>query len=254
MTKIPWTDEAVNFYSWNCTPVGKECVHCFAKVRAGQFGFKPSAGADFIGVPVWRDKAYDELRKVAPGSTVFINTHSDTFHPQVPVDYPPRIFSLAKQRRDLLFLILTKRPEMAAEYGGALVFPPNLWMGVSVGIQSALHRLDVLRSLPVTGGRFVSFEPLLEDLGTVDLTGINWVIVGAETGEVRRPFDEMWGRALRDQCQAAAVPFWFKSCGGMFPDTAPELDGQLWRQIPEAFRAHREQHRVIVETQQTALF
>ena len=164
--------------------------------------------------------------------TVFVNSMSDLFHPNVPEDYIQRVFEVIEGTPHHQYQILTKRTKRLAEIGQRLDWPSNLWMGVSVENSKYRFRLDHLRSTDARI-RFVSAEPLLGSLENLDLRDIHWLIVGGESGPGARPMDSEWVTDLRDQCEAAEVPFFFKQWGGRTPKAGGrELDGLTYDEMP----------------------
>ncbi|MBL8066804.1 MAG: phage Gp37/Gp68 family protein [Chthonomonadaceae bacterium] len=141
--------------------------------------------------------------------TIFVNSMSDLFHKDVPVEYIQRVFGVMRTARWHRFQVLTKRADRLGEMDHAIDWPPNVWMGVSVENAAYVHRIDSLRK---TGAavKFLSLEPLLGPLPTLRLAGIDWVIVGGESGHLARPMDAAWATDLRDQCAKAGVAFFFK--------------------------------------------
>jgi len=164
--------------------------------------------------------------------TVFVNSMSDLFHAKVPTGFVRDVFNVMKETPQHTYQILTKRPLRARRMADQLEWPPNVWMGTSVEEPAALARVDELRQIPAAV-RFLSCEPLLSGLGKLDLRGIGWVIVGGESGRHARPVNPTWVAAIRDQCQAAEVPFFFKQWGGRTPKAnGRELEGRLWSEYP----------------------
>jgi protein gp37 len=164
--------------------------------------------------------------------TVFVNSMSDLFHEDVPLVYVRRVFDVMKRAHWHRFQVLTKRANRLAELSPRLKWMPNIWMGVSVESNRYRGRIDDLRS---TGAqtKFVSLEPLLGALHDLDLSGIDWVIVGGESGPRSRPMDPDWVAEIRDQCRRAEVPFFFKQWGGKNKKKAGRLlDGRTWDQMP----------------------
>jgi protein gp37 len=169
---------------------------------------------------------------------IFVNSMSDLFHEDVPVEFIKRAFNTMKAAERHTFQLLTKRSARLSSLAEELEWPSNLWVGVSVENQRWTHRLDDLRRVPA-GVRFVSAEPLLGAL-KLDLTGIDWVIVGGESGPVARPMQLGWARQIRDQCRANGVPFFFKQWGAHDVTghrstkamTGRILDGELWNELP----------------------
>lgn len=164
---------------------------------------------------------------------IFVNSMSDLFHDGVPVEFIMEVFGVIAATRRHTYQILTKRADRLAGLSPELPWPSNLWMGVSVEDADYVWRIDRLRQ---TGARikFLSIEPLIAPVGYLDLTGIEWVIVGGESGPRARPMDPDWVRSVRDQCVAAGVPFFFKQWGGRNKKRAGRiLDGRSWDEYPE---------------------
>jgi protein gp37 len=158
---------------------------------------------------------------------------SDLFHPAVPESYIRRVFAVIADTPQHQYQVLTKRAQRLAEVGQRLEWPRNLWMGVSVESARYGFRLDHLR-LVDAAVRFVSAEPLLGPLEAIDLDGIHWLIAGGESGPRSRPMDSAWVVSLRDQCQAAGVPFFFKQWGGRTPKAGGRaLNGRTYDDMPE---------------------
>lgn len=205
----------------------------------------------FEVVRPWRDHLEMPLKMKHP-KLIFVNSMSDLFHELLPESYIAEVFDVMRRAHWHQFQVLTKRAERLAETAPRLTWPTNVWMGVSVENEKYTWRIDRLRSVPAKR-RFVSFEPLLSAIPGVDLSGIHWAIVGGESGPGARPCAAEWVRDLRDQCQRAQVPFFFKQWGKLAnnPDqkdmTAKEfggsskggamLDGRLWREMPTVVSA-----------------
>jgi protein gp37 len=163
---------------------------------------------------------------------IFVNSMSDLFHPSVPVAYIHDVFDVIEDTPQHTYQVLTKRSKRLAQLGDRLQFPTNLWMGVSVESKRYSFRIDHLREVDAAV-RFVSAEPLLGPLPMLDLTGIHWLIAGGESGPNARPMDRSWVTDLRDQCDDAHVPFFFKQWGGRTAKAGGrELDGQLHDDMP----------------------
>lgn len=164
--------------------------------------------------------------------TVFVNSMSDLFHDDVPLEFIQRVFNVMRETPQHTYQVLTKRSKRLQRIGDELDWAPNVWMGVSVESARYKFRLNHLRSVDAAV-RFVSAEPLLGPLGDIDLTGIDWVIAGGESGPRARVMDISWGREIRDQCTAAGVSFFFKQWGGRTPKVGGrELDGRTWDDLP----------------------
>lgn len=247
-TKIEWTDA-----TWNpvrgCTKISPGCAHCYAETFAERFrgveGHPYEQGFDLRLVP---EKLTDPF--LWPSRRrVFVNSMSDLFHADVPDDYILRVARVMQAANWHTYQVLTKRSERMAEMlRTTLRFAaelPHIWWGVSVeNRRHGLPRIDHLHSAPAAV-RFLSVEPLLEDLGEVDLTGIHWMIVGGESGPGARPMHPDWVRSLRDQCRAAGVDFFFKQWGGTRKGKAGrELDGRTHDDQPPEAEAAMPDRRV----------
>jgi protein gp37 len=177
--------------------------------------------------------ALDKPLKWRKPQTIFVNSMSDLFHEDVPLDFIKRIFEVMRQADWHLFQVLTKRSERLADLAPLLDWPENVWMGVTVETADYVHRIDDLRRVSAAT-RFLSLEPLLGPLPDLNLDGIDWAIVGGESGPGSRPMAEAWATDLRDQCLNASVPFFFKQWGGKNKKKAGRiLEGQTWDQMPE---------------------
>jgi protein gp37 len=171
---------------------------------------------------------------------VFVNSMSDLFHARVPAPFIGQVFEVMARTPRHTYQILTKRPHRARRLAPDLPWPPNVWLGTSIETSDYLHRAGQLRQVPAAV-RFLSLEPLLGPLPGLDLDGIGWVIAGGESGPGHRPVGPDWVRAIRDQCQAADVPFFFKQWGGPTPKAGGRLlDGRTWDQMPASAAASRE--------------
>ncbi len=233
---IEWTDA-----TWNpvqgCTRVSPGCDHCYAETFAERFrgvkGHPYEQGFDLRLVPA---KLAEPLRWKAP-KMVFVNSMSDLFHKDVPDDYVEAVCRTMHRAGWHTYQVLTKRSSRLRNLlQGRLRFAadlPNIWWGVSVEDRAhGLPRIDHLRQAPAHV-RFLSIEPLLEDLGPLCLDGIHWVIVGGESGPGARPMHRDWVIAIREQCDRAGVPFFFKQWGGTRKSKAGrELDGRTYDDMP----------------------
>jgi len=190
---------------------------------------------------VLKTKDFESWDKLPPGR-VFLCDMTDLFHERMPVEFQDAIFNAIFKHDQHTYQILTKRPGIMARYitehFPAVArnwfhdkVPKNIWLGTSVGIKKAIPRINVLRRIPASI-RFLSIEPLLEDLGELDLTGIHWVIVGGESGAGWRPMNHDWARKIRDQCLEQKVPFFFKQSSAFRTEMGQELDGVRWEQYP----------------------
>ena len=172
-------------------------------------------------------------RALARPRTIFVNSMSDLFHPQVPTDDIRRVFEVIAETPQHTYQVLTKRSKRLALEADSLEWPSNLWMGVSVENSRYQFRVAHLQAAPAHV-RFLSCEPLLGPLDGLELDGVHWVIAGGESGARARPVDVSWVRSIRDQCGAAGVAFFFKQWGGRTPKAnGRELDGTLYDEMPE---------------------
>lgn len=228
---IEWTES-----TWNpvtgCTKVSPGCKHCYAERMAERLhamgqpnyrnGFELTLQPQMLELP---------LRWKKP-QTIFVNSMSDLFHRDVPLAYIRRVFDVMGRAHWHRFQVLTKRSERLAELSPKLDWASNIWMGVSVENEKYRGRIDDLRSSGA-GIKFLSLEPLLGPLPGLNLGGIDWVIVGGESGPGARPLDAAWVVDLRDQCLRANVPFFFKQWGGVNKKkTGRLLEGRTWDQLP----------------------
>lgn len=236
VSRIEWTEA-----TWNpvrgCTKISPGCKHCYAETFAERFrgvaGHPYEQGFDLRLVP---EKLAEPLRWVAP-KMIFVNSMSDLFHERVPDDYIVGVARVMVTAKWHTFQVLTKRSRrlcklLSTKLRFAAAYP-NIWWGVSVENQKyGLPRVDDLRSSPASI-RFLSIEPLIQELGSLDLRGIGWVIVGGESGPGARPMRKEWVLSIRNQCQNAGVPFFFKQWGGVRKSAAGrKLDGKTYDEFP----------------------
>src|SRR4051794_2471997 len=235
-SEIEWTGA-----TWNpvrgCTKITPGCAHCYAETFAERFrgvpGHPYEQGFDLRLVP---EKLAEPLRWKTP-KMIFVNSMSDLFHKDVPDHYVLSVARVMQAANWHTYQVLTKRSErlrdMLQTNLAAAVAEPHIWWGVSVeNRKHGLPRIDHLRAAPARV-RFLSIEPLLEDLGEINLEGIHWVIVGGESGAGARPMQKEWVLSLRDQCERAQVPFFFKQWGGVRKSAAGrELDGKKHDGLP----------------------
>lgn len=241
-TSIEWTE-----VTWNpvtgCDRVSPGCDNCYALTLAKrlqamgspryQSDGDPRTSGPGFGVTCHEDLVELPLHWRKP-RLVFVNSMSDLFHPEVPDEFITRVFDTMKAADQHTFQILTKRPQRLATMAEQLPWTANIWMGVSVENASYRFRIDHLRKVPAKV-RFLSIEPLIDDVGELDLTGVQWVIVGGESGHNARPIREEWVTSIRDQCVGAGVAFFFKQWGGRTPKAGGrELGGEYWDEMPEA--------------------
>jgi protein gp37 len=235
-SSIEWTDA-----TWNpvrgCTKISPGCKHCYAETFAERFrgvkGHPYEQGFDLRLVP---GKLGEPLRW-RTAKMIFVNSMSDLFHDQVPDEYIVAVAKVMTAAKWHTFQVLTKRSERISRLlATKLAFAslqPHIWWGVSVEDRKyGLPRVGHLRAA-AAAVKFLSVEPLLEDLGRVNLNGIDWVIVGGESGPGARPMDKQWALSLRDQCLKASVPFFFKQWGGVRKSTTGrKLEGKTYDELP----------------------
>jgi len=235
-SSIEWTDA-----TWNpvtgCTKVSAGCDFCYAERFSERFrgtpghpfenGFDLTLRPERLELPLgWRKPRM-----------IFVNSMSDLFHKDVPKEFIGRVFGTMEKAHWHTFQVLTKRSSLMRNFlrsrYGCSTGPAHIWCGVSVEDGTKLSRVRHLRESPA-GVRFLSIEPLIGPIGKLDLDGIDWVIVGGESGPKARPMEAEWVRSVRDQCTRARVAFFFKQWGGLRPKAGGhELDGREWSDFPK---------------------
>lgn len=230
-SRIEWTEA-----TWNpvtgCTKVSPGCQHCYAERMAYRLqamgnpnyvnGFQLTLHERVLRLPL----AWKKPRMV------FVNSMSDLLHEDVPLSFIEQVFEVMREASQHTFQVLTKRADRLPEVDGALDWPPNVWMGVSVETDRYCYRIDFLRR---TAARikFLSLEPLLGPLPSIRLSGVDWVIVGGESGPGARPMDAQWVLDIKDRCESGGIPFFFKQWGGVHKArNGRTLQGRTWDQIP----------------------
>jgi protein gp37 len=231
-SSIEWTDA-----TWNpvrgCTKISPGCKHCYAERFAERFRGVPGhpfeQGFDLRVIP---EKLEEPLRWKKP-QRIFVNSMSDLFHDEVPFKYIQKVFDVMNRANWHQYQVLTKRGEHIEELSPKLQWAPHIWMGVSVENEKYLYRIDHLRRTKAHV-KFLSIEPLLGPLAKINLRGIDWVIVGGESGPGARPMKEEWVTDIRNQCLRAGVAFFFKQWGGVQKKKAGRtLEGRTWDEMPE---------------------
>jgi protein gp37 len=228
---IEWTNA-----TWNpvrgCSKVSPGCKNCYAERFAERFRGVPGhpfeQGFDLRLVP----EALDLPLRWKAGRLIFVNSMSDLFHEDVPDGFIHKVFDVMSRAGWHRFQVLTKRSARLVDFCSRMAVPPNVWLGVSVENADLTWRVDDLRrvSAPM---RFLSIEPLLGPIEDLSLDGIQWVIVGGESGPRARPMQAVWVRSIRDQCRRSNVPFFFKQWGGVQKHrTGRTLDGLIWSEMP----------------------
>lgn len=230
-SSIEWTEA-----TWNpvtgCTKISAGCAHCYAERMAKRLqamgqpryrnGFKVTLQPDVVGLP---------LRWKRP-RMIFVNSMSDLFHKDVPASFIAQCFAVMEKAPQHTFQVLTKRPERAAQLAADLPWPRNVWMGATVENVDYLSRVRWLTRIPAPI-RFLSLEPLLGPIPRLPLSGVDWVIVGGESGPGARSMKARWVFQIRNRCSELAVPFFFKQWGGVCRSKAGrEFDGRIWNEMP----------------------
>ena len=232
-TKIEWTES-----TWNpitgCTKISSGCKFCYAEVMTRRLkamgqekyknGFELTIHPEVLNEPyTWKK-----------GKMIFVNSMSDLFHKDVPIEYIQQVFRVIKENPQHVFQVLTKRADVMRYYDseGWLEWPHNLWMGVTVENKETMHRIENLRNTSARV-KFLSCEPLISSLPNMNLQGIDWVIVGGESGRTPRPMKEEWVMDIKEQCQKSGAAFYFKQWGGTNKKKAgSELKGKAYKEMP----------------------
>jgi protein gp37 len=238
-SKIEWTEQ-----TWNpttgCNKVSAGCKHCYAETMANRLKAMGANGyANGFKLSIMPDRLEQPLKRLKP-TTYFVNSMSDLFHEDIPFKYLDKVFDVIKRTPQHRYQILTKRAERLPLYFKDKKLPKNVWLGVTVeNIKEGLPRIDYLRKIDAHI-RFLSIEPLLEDLGEINLDGIHWVIVGGESGSKARPMNQKWVDNIKLQCDYYSVSFFFKQWGTWGADNIKRskqengrlLQGKTWDAMP----------------------
>ncbi|MDQ6757419.1 MAG: phage Gp37/Gp68 family protein [Bacteroidota bacterium] len=232
-SSIEWTE-----MTWNpttgCDKVSAGCKYCYAEVMTKRLhamgidkykdGFKVRVHEDALNIPYsWKGS-----------KVVFVNSMSDLFHPEVPLEFIQKVFEVMNNTPQHTYQVLTKRAERLFELHDKLNWTNNIWMGVSVENEKVKNRIDFLRETNAKT-KFLSCEPLIGALSNMDLKKIDWVIVGGESGKKSRPMEELWVWDIKDQCREQEVAFFFKQWGGVNKKkTGRELAGMTYDEMPMA--------------------
>lgn len=232
-TKIEWATD-----TWNpvtgCHKVSPGCKNCYAETLAERFRGVPGSAYEMGFDLTLRPERLEQPLRWAKPRRIFVNSMSDLFHKDIPVDYVQQVFDVMNKAHWHTFQILTKRHDILLELdqAGKLRWAPNIWMGVSVENADYRNRIDYLRDTKAHI-KFLSIEPLIGPCGALLLDGIDWVIVGGESGPGSRPIKESWVTSIRDQCIDQNVPFFFKQWGGTNKKaTGRLLEGREWNEYP----------------------
>ena len=240
-TTIEWTEQ-----TWNpttgCTKISPGCKHCYAEVMAKRLKAMGARGYENgFNLSILPERLAEPLKRRKP-TTYFVNSMSDLFHNDIPFEFLDQVFDVIKRTPQHTYQILTKRSPRMFKYftSRGRVVPDNVWLGVSVeNRRYGIQRIDDLRKISASI-RFLSVEPLLEDVGKMDLSGIHWVIVGGESGPKARPMKAEWVESIKNQCEKNGVAFFFKQWGGWGADgkrRAKKENGRLfagktWDEMP----------------------
>jgi protein gp37 len=240
-TKIEWTNEVWNPMT-GCTKISSGCDICYAHTvahrRTRDIYLKQPPVRDTVAgredpfAPrFWEDRLDIPMRWKTP-RRIFVNSMSDVFHSHFTVDQIRMVFEVMNACPQHQFQLLTKRPERALRFAHEFVWTENIWMGTSIENMDVARRADALRQIPAAV-RFISAEPLLGPLDALDVSGIDWIIGGGESGAGYRPVDVNWARGLRELCERNAVAFFWKQWGGSTSKSGGrDLDGRTWSEYP----------------------
>ena len=239
-SSIEWTES-----TWNpltgCNKVSPGCKNCYAERMSRRLkamgnanyanGFNLTLHEHALSIPLTWKKP----------QMIFVNSMSDLFHEKVPLDFILKVFNVMQEASWHTFQILTKRSSRLSKDSGKIPWPDNVWMGVSVETHKYRYRIDNLRNTEAHT-KFISFEPLLGPISTINLEFIDWVIVGGESGPGARPMNEEWVIEIRDRCISHDIPFFFKQWGGVRKKkNGKVLQGRTWDQVPsysDAYALH----------------
>jgi protein gp37 len=238
-SRIEWTEQ-----TWNpavgCTKISQGCKFCYAETMAKRLKAMRAPGYENgFALRLLPERLEDPIKRKKP-TIYFVNSMSDLFHEKIPDDYIDKVFDVIRRTPHHTYQILTKRAARMARYFKTRSVPNNAWLGVSVeNKKQGVPRIDHLRAVPARI-RFLSVEPLLEDVGQLNLTDIHWVIVGGESGPKARPMKPEWAESVRRQCKAQKVAFFFKQWGGWGADGKRRakskngrlLNGKTWDEMP----------------------
>lgn len=232
VSKIEWTD-----CSWNpvtgCTKISPGCANCYAEAMARRLeGIGHTEYQNGFKVTLQKHRIYDPL-KWKKSKKIFVNSMSDLFHQDVPLQYIQAVFKVMAEAKQHTFQVLTKRAERLGNVFQYLEWPDNVWMGVSVESESYIPRIEHLLKVPAKV-RFISFEPLIDEVTSLNLTGIHWVIAGGESGQRARQMKPEWIRSIRDACIEQDIPFFFKQWDkARKKELGRTLDGIKWEEFPK---------------------
>lgn len=238
-SKIEWTDK-----TWNpitgCTKKSTGCLHCYAEVMARRLKAMGQEKYTNGFTVTLHERCLNEPLNWKGNHNIFVCSMSDIFHENVPFEFVDKMFNVIKQTPQHRYQILTKRAKRMTEYFYTRDIPKNVWLGVTVEAKSYRFRIDLLRNMPATV-KFLSCEPLVEDLEELNLAGIDWVIVGGESGSQARPMQESWVLNIRRQVEEQGSRFFFKQWGTWGSDGIKRnkhangklLNGEIIQEMPD---------------------
>ena len=242
-TKIEWTEATWN-PSAGCTKISAGCKNCYAEIMAIRLqAMKVNGYENGFNFNIVQDRLNEPINRKKP-TVYFVNSMSDIFHEEMPEEYLDKIFDVIKRTPQHVYQILTKRADRMYEYLESKNIPKNIWLGVTVENKNdGLPRIDKLRKLKASV-LFLSVEPLLEDIGKINLQNIDWVIVGGESGNRARPMDSSWVLNIKEQCEVNNIAFFFKQWGTWGADKIKRnkkengkiLNGKIWQQYPDKIK------------------
>ncbi len=232
-SSIEWTTS-----TWNpvtgCTKISDGCANCYAEKMAKRLkamgnhnyknGFQVSCHRDSLDIPIkWKKPRM-----------IFVNSMSDIFHEDIPDEFILSIFEVMNKAKHHIYQILTKRSQRMMQIIPKIDLPDNIWMGVTVESSKYVDRIMHLKEIDAKI-KFISFEPILDGMEDIDLSGIDWIIAGGESGVGARPIEELWIKEIRDKCISNNIPFFFKQWGGINKKkSGRELEGEYWTQFPNS--------------------
>jgi protein gp37 len=237
-TKIEWTDK-----TWNpvtgCTKLSAGCAHCYAEIMAIRLKAMGVGKYKNGFTPTMHESVLEEPLKWNRSHTIFVCSMADLFHESIPFNFIDKVMAIIQKTEQHRYQILTKRSKRMARYFSSRNIPDNVWLGTTVEAPSVKHRIDEIRGLQASI-RFLSCEPLVADLGEIDLTGIDWVIVGGESGARARPMKPEWVRSIQEQVNEQGAAFFFKQWGTWGADgvkrskkvNGKKLDGKIIQMMP----------------------
>ena len=233
-SKIEWTESTWNPVS-GCTKVSRGCDNCYAERMAMRLKAMGTRGYENGFELTLHPHALEKPLKMKKPQVIFVNSMSDIFHEKIPDDFIFQIFDVMNRAHWHTFQVLTKRPKRLKKLADKLKWTSNIWMGVTVEANEYVDRVDYLRDCPAKI-KFLSLEPLIDSVDKLDYTGIDWVIVGGESGYGARVMQKEWVLEIRDRCQKENIDFFFKQWGGVNKKKAGRLlDGKIYDEMPELF-------------------